>query len=76
MVSNEETPELTRQRIEPTASETLEQLFAENSETQTPYNMSFGYAVFDARQLTVVGATAGYGRGVATERVSNDKTYM
>jgi len=76
MVSDEETPELTRQRIDDVATETLELLFSENINAKALYDVSFGCAVFDARQLTVIGATAGYGRGVAVEKVSEARTYM
>ncbi len=76
MVSDEETPELTRQRIDDVATKTLELLFAVNGEAKALYDLSFGYAVFDARQLTVVGATAGYGRGVAVAKETGARTYM
>lgn len=76
MVTNEETPELTRQRIDGVATEALDVLFSVNAEANALYEQSYGYAVFDARQLTVAGATAGYGRGVAIEKATNARTYM
>lgn len=76
MVGNEETPELTKQRIDGVASEALGLLFSENAEAKALYDLSLGYAVFDARQLTIVGATAGYGRGVAIEKETAARTYM
>lgn len=76
MVSNEETPQLTRERIDGDAADILSQLFSENPDAKTLYDQSFGYAVFDARQVTVVGATAGYGRGVAVEKETGARTYM
>lgn len=76
MVSGEETPELTRQSIDNLANDTLELLFSVNAEAKALYDQSFGYAVFDARQLTVIGATAGYGRGVAIETDTGARTYM
>ena len=76
MVSNEDTPELTRQRIGGVATETLNLLFSMNAEAKALYDLSFGYAVFNARQLTVVGATAGYGRGVAIAKETGARTYM
>lgn len=76
MVGNEETPQLTRQRIDGIATETLNQLFIENPAAKSLYDQSFGYAVFDARQLTIIGATAGYGRGVAIEKENGTRTYM
>ena len=54
MVGNEDTPELTQQRIDGVATETLGVLFAENAEAKALYDLSFGYAVFDARQLTII----------------------
>lgn len=76
MVGNEATPALTRQRIDDVANDTLSQLFAMNPDAKTLYDQSFGYAVFDARQLTLIGATAGYGRGVAVEIETGARTYM
>lgn len=76
MVSDEETPELTRQRIDGVATETIAQLLATNPKAETLYYQSFGYAVFDARQVTLIGATAGYGRGVAVVKETGNKTYM
>ena len=76
MVGNEATPELTRQRIDGVANDTLKLLFAENPDAKTLYDQSFGYAVFDARQLTIIGATAGYGRGVAVDIETGARTYM
>jgi hypothetical protein len=76
MVGNEETPQLTRQRINSVATDSLALLFSENAAAQSLYEQSYGYAVFDARQLTIIGATAGYGRGVAVEKQSGARTYM
>lgn len=76
MVGNEKTPELTRQRINGVATDALAMLFSENVAAKSLYDQSFGYAVFDARQVTIVGATAGYGRGVAVEKESGARTYM
>lgn len=76
MVSDEETPEKTRERIDSVAAETLEKLFASNSEAKDLFDISHGYAVFDARQITLVEATAGYGRGVAVAKEDESKTYM
>ena len=76
MVSNEDTPGLTRQKIDGVATETLNLLFSVNSEAEALYDQSFGYAVFDARQLTIVGVAAGYGRGVAIEKETGARTYM
>lgn len=76
MVSDEETPEATRARIDEVTDEVLNQLLAENPKAQELYDLSYGYAAFDARQLAVLGAAAGYGRGVAVERESDARTYM
>lgn len=76
MMSNEDTPEATRARMDGVANETIQQLLAENPEAATLFEQSYGYAAFDARQLTLVGAAAGYGRGVAVERESGARTYM
>lgn len=76
MVTGEATPELTRQKIDEMAAESLELLFSVNSDAKALFDMSYGYAVFDARQLTLVGATAGYGRGVAVDLETGARTYM
>ncbi|SHJ48919.1 hypothetical protein SAMN05444000_10990 [Shimia gijangensis] len=76
MVTDEETPEMTRQRIDGVATESLELLFTSNPEARALYEVSFGYAVFDARQVTLIGATAGYGRGVAVVKETDARTYM
>lgn len=76
MVGNEETPELTRQRMDGVAAKALDALFSESAEAKALYDLSSGYAVFDARQLTIIGATAGFGRGVAVEKETGARTYM
>ena len=76
MVSNEDTPEATRARMDAVADETVQRLLAENPEASELFEKSYGYAAFDARQLTLVGAAAGYGRGVAVARGTGARTYM
>ncbi|WP_146345066.1 hypothetical protein [Falsiphaeobacter marinintestinus] len=75
LVSNEDTPEQTRARLDQMSTDILEQLLAENADARTLYASSAGYAAFDSRKVTVFPVTAGYGRGVA---VSPDgtRTYM
>ncbi|WP_127112287.1 hypothetical protein [Shimia sediminis] len=76
MLSNEDTPEATRARMDGVANETLQLLLAENPEAAALFEKSYGYAAFDARQLTLIGAAAGYGRGVAVVRETDARTYM
>lgn len=75
MVTDEETPEQTRQRMDSMASQTLSQLLSENPQAAALYEVSHGYAVFDARQVTFIGA-AGYGRGVAVDKATGARHYM
>ncbi|MEQ9693497.1 hypothetical protein [Shimia sp. SDUM112013] len=76
MASNEDTPEATRTRMDAVADDTLAQLLAEDPEAAALFQKSYGYAAFDARQITLAGAAAGYGRGVAVARESGARTYM
>lgn len=75
MVSDEDTAAETRARIDQVADETLAQLLSENPQAAELYEKSYGYAAFDARQLTLIG-TAGYGRGVAVDKATGGRTYM
>lgn len=76
LVSDEETPQQTRDRLDATTEIVLDRLFAENEDAQVLFELSEGYAVFDTRQATVVVIAAGYGRGVATSNITGQKTYM
>lgn len=76
LVSNEETPELTRQRLDEHANATLDRLFAEEPEALPLFDQSAGYAVFDTRRIGVIGVSGGFGRGVAVSRATGDRTYM
>lgn len=76
LISDEETPELTRQRLDATAEITLQRLFAENEAAKLLFDLSAGYAVFDTRRVAIVGVAAGFGRGVAVSNLSATRTYM
>ncbi|XDA97414.1 hypothetical protein AB1M95_15005 [Sulfitobacter sp. LCG007] len=76
MISNEATPEETRLRIDATADAALERLFAETPSARDLFELSAGYAVFDARRVTLIGISGGYGRGVAVSRETGTRTYM
>lgn len=76
LVSNEEMPELTRQRLDSHASETLARLFSEEPDALSLFDQSAGYAVFDTRRIGVIGVSGGFGRGVAVSRLTEQRTYM
>lgn len=76
LVTNEATPEETRAKLDTMANEVLAQLLAENAEAQELFDQSAGYAVFDSRKITVFPVSAGYGRGVAVSKETEDRTYM
>ena len=64
-----------RMKIDETAKEALDTLFASSSKAEDLFEMSYGWAVFDNLKLAF-GFSGGGGNGVAKERVSGDKTYM
>lgn len=76
LLSNEETPELTRQRLDTHTEETLVRLFDEVPEARALYEQSTGFAAFDARRVSLVGVSGGFGRGVAVSRETGARTYM
>ena len=76
LISDEETPELTRQRLDATAETTLQRLFSENEAAKLLFDLSAGYAVFDTRRVAILGVAAGFGRGVAVSNLSETRTYM
>ena len=76
LISDEETPELTRQRLDATAEITLQRLFSENEAAKLLFDLSAGYAVFDSRRVAILGVAAGFGRGVAVSSLSETRTYM
>ena len=71
-----DTPQMTRDKLDAMAADTLEQLFARYPEAQAQFDQSAGYAVFDTRRATVVGVVAGFGKGVAVDRTTQTRTYM
>lgn len=75
LVTDEATPEETRAELDAMAAATLDRLFADNPEAQTLFEESAGYAVFDSRRLSL-GISAGYGRGVAVNRLTETRDYM
>lgn len=70
------TPAETRAMLDNTAERALDELFAETPDAQDLLAQSAGYAVFDVRELTLVGVKAGGGRGVAVALPGNDRDYM
>lgn len=76
LASDEETPELTRERMDAMAEEVLTRLFDENPDAQELFEISAGYAVFDARRSTLFLVSAGFGRGVAVSKFTEERTYM
>ena len=64
-----------KMKIDETAQEALNTLFASNSKAEDLFEMSYGWAVFDNLKLAF-GFSGGGGNGVAKIRVSGDKTYM
>lgn len=76
LFSNEATPEETRAKLDAMTDETLAHLFEDVPASQPLFEHSAGYAVFDTRKLTVFPVTAGAGRGVAVDRVTEGRTYM
>ena len=76
MMSNEETPAATRARLDAASETIMARLMAEDPAAGALFEISAGYAVFDARRVTVFPVTAGYGRGVAVSRPDEARTYM
>jgi lipid-binding SYLF domain-containing protein len=72
---DEDTPAATRAKLDAMADATLSQLFEERPEVRPLFDASVGYAVFDTRQAEYVVA-AGYGRGVAVDLETGQRTYM
>ena len=73
LMTNEPTPQETRDELDAMAGETLARLFVEHPEAEELYERSAGTAVFDTRKLVLLGLAAGAGRGVAVPR-SEDAT--
>lgn len=76
LLSDEETPEQTRARLDQMAEDILARLLAENLQAQELFAKSAGYAAFDSRKVTIFPITTGYGRGVAIAAENGPKTYM
>jgi lipid-binding SYLF domain-containing protein len=64
-----------RMKIDETAQEALNTLFASSPKAENLFEMSYGWAVFDNLKLAF-GFSGGGGNGVAKVRVSGAKTYM
>ncbi len=64
-----------RMKIDETAQEALNTLFAGNPKAEHLFEMSYGWAVFDNLKLAF-GFSGGGGNGVAKARESGEKTYM
>ncbi|HSO84185.1 hypothetical protein [Thiocapsa sp.] len=71
----EGTPEEQRAFVDGLAFGTLDRLFSTDPEIHALFDRSFGWAVFTVRQIAV-GATAGYGYGLAMRRDETDRIYM
>lgn len=76
LVTNEDTPDETRAELDAMEQATLNRLFGEVAGSQGLFDESAGYAVFDTRRVTVFPLTAGYGRGVAIDRATDERVYM
>ena len=74
-LGNSATPAETRAKLDALAQQTLEQLFAKEPKAKKLFDESAGYAVFVSRQVELLVA-AGYGRGVAVDRETDQRTYM
>ncbi|KAA6182038.1 hypothetical protein F2Q65_18610 [Thiohalocapsa marina] len=72
---DEATPAETRAKLDAMTAATLRQLFQDRPDTAKLLQGSFGYAVFDTRQVQY-GIAAGYGRGVAVALDTGKHTYM
>jgi lipid-binding SYLF domain-containing protein len=64
-----------RMKIDETAQETLDTLFADNPKAKELYENSYGWAVFDNLKLAF-GFSGGGGNGVAVNKKTGAKTYM
>jgi len=64
-----------RMKLDETAEDALQALFAENAKAKELYEGSYGWAVFDNLKLAF-GFSGGGGNGVAKARESGQKTYM
>lgn len=74
-VTEQETPEQSRAKIDAMEKETMDRLLAQNAGAKKLYAKSHGYAVFDTRKFSFL-ITTGYGAGVAVDKSSGKRTYM
>lgn len=72
---DEGTPEATRDKLDQMAAATLARLLDEQEDSRALFERSAGYAVFDKREASFY-VVAGYGRGVAVDKVTGERTYM
>ena len=75
LMTNEPTPQETRDKLDAMADETLARLFVEQPEAAELFELSAGYAVFDTRKLVLFGLAAGAGRGVAVSRAETSGAF-
>ena len=64
-----------KMKLDETAEEALQALFAENAKAKELFDGSYGWAVFDNLKLAF-GFSGGGGNGVAKNKDSGQKTYM
>ena len=64
-----------RMKLNETADEALQTLFAEDAKAKELYDNSYGWAVFDNLKLAF-GFSGGGGNGVASVKETGKKTYM
>jgi len=64
-----------RMKVDETAQEALQALFAENAKAKELYEGSYGWAVFDNLKLAF-GFSGGGGNGVAVAKENDKRTYM
>ncbi len=64
-----------RMKIDETAQESLDTLFADNPKAKELFENSYGWAVFDNLKLAF-GFSGGGGNGVAVNKETGEKTYM
>jgi len=64
-----------RMKIDETAQQALDTLFADNAKAKVLYEKAYGWAVFDNLKLAF-GFSGGGGNGVAVTKKTGDKTYM
>lgn len=75
LATDSATPAETRARLDAMAGRTLDRLFAGQPAARGLFEKSAGYAVFDARKVSL-GVSAGFGRGVAVPRPAGRRVYM